>query len=481
MISFNEYVIDVEKRALLRDGESVHLAKKPFDVLVYLIERPGELVTREELLREFWPGGHTYDEAVYSCISAIRKALCDLGNEPRFIETRWREGYRFIANPRPSHTNDKAAWNTTQGDEPASPSLLTATSQQRSTRSVFGLALFLMLGFLIAGALWQKSSGDRTGSASTSPATASVEKQISSVGVLPVQGADSDRWLRQGLAEELLHAVSSIEGMRVVKVLSEAPLDEEQLRRLDVDALLESTLLPESSAGSLYLRLLDSDDSSIVWSYHAEHSLDQLAESRTEIVASLANHLTASLRGFSLSTPATAEAWPPYLRARYQWNLRTPESIRNAIELYQQVIKLDPTYANAYAGLAEAYAVAPLWAGSNSKEAYAQVRNFAQRAIELEPNLARAHAALGFYYAHHDYDWEQAQYYFARALELDPNSVTAHQWKADAYCYRLLIEECAHHIAIAKSLDPLSPFIEVLQGVPLRFGKQFLAAEQHFR
>lgn len=463
MIAFGEYTVDLNERVMRRDGEKVHLAKKPFDVLVYLIEHRGELVTREELLAEFWPGGQTYDEAVYSCVSAIRKALRDLGGEPRFIETRWREGYRFIAEIERTETG------------PDAPGSVAAPGRSLHYGSVAIVAIILgAIGWLL---LSNTDPDADTGRAATQESSA----PISSIAVLPIQGLDVDRWLRQGLTDELLHTISSIEGIRVVKVADDPPLDDALVQHLNVDALLESTLLIADDSSDLHLRLLRVDDLSIAWSFHARYETDQLAESRAKVVASLANHLSASLRGSPIASPANAAAWPPYLRARYQWSLRTPQSIRAAVDLYHEVIALDPDYADAHAGLAEAYVVAPLWAGTNSKEAYGQALRSAQRALELNPDHARAHAALAAYYAHHDFDWERAEYYFGRALELDPNDVTAHQWKADAYCYRLLFEECARHMAIARSLDPLSPFIELLQGIPLRFTKQYVAAEAHFR
>ncbi len=468
MIAFGEYTVDLSKRVIRRNGEKVHLAKKPFDVLVYLIEHHGELVTREELLTEFWPGGQTYDEAVYSCVSSIRKALHDLGNEPKFIETRWREGYRFIAEIERTEIER----TETGPDETGS-----GVSPGRS----FSYASVAIAAVFLAIVAWFLLSRTNPDADTERAATQESSAPISSIAVLPIQGLDVDRWLRQGLTDELLHTISSIEGIRVVKVADDSPLDETLVQQLNVDALLESTLLIADDSRDLHLRLLRVNDLSIAWSFHARYEIDQLADSRAKVVASLANHLSASLRGSQIASPANAEAWPPYLRARYQWSLRTPQSIRAAVDLYHEVITLDPDYADAHAGLAEAYVVAPLWAGSNSKEAYGEALRSAQRALELNPDHARAHTALAAYYAHHDFDWARAEYYFGRALELDPNDVTAHQWKADAYCYRLLFEDCARHMAIAKSLDPLSPFIELLQGIPLRFTKQYVAAEAHFR
>lgn len=463
MIAFGEYTIDLSKRVLRRNGEKVHLAKKPFDVLVYLIEHHGDLVTREELLTEFWSGGQTYDEAVYSCVSSIRKALRDLGSEPRFIETRWREGYRFIGEIHREETG------------PEEPSSLAARKRSLS----YGLAA--MAAILLSAIGWFLLSETAPNAGPERRATQGASPPISSIAVLPIQGLDIDHWLRQGLTDELLHTISSIEGIRVVRVTGDGPLDDALLQHLDVDALLESTLLIADDSRDLHLRLLRVNDLSIAWSFHARYRTGQLAESRAKVVASLANHLSASLRGSPIASPADPRAWPPYLRARYQWSLRTPQSIRAAVDLYKEVIDLDPDYADAHAGLAEAYVVAPLWAGTNSKEAYGEALRSAQRALELDADNARAHAALAAYYAHHDFDWARAEHYFGRALQLDPNAVTAHQWKADAYCYRLLFDECTRHMAIAKSLDPLSPFIELLQGIPLRFTKQYAAAEAHFR
>ncbi len=454
MIEFDGFSVDAEQRVIRRDGEKIHLAKKPFDVLLYLIERRGQLVTRDELLARFWSGASAYDEAVYSCISSIRKVLGDLGDEPKYLETRWREGYRFIGRI-----------------EAEAPELAPRKRNGQLRRLTF-TAIAMLVG--VAALLWTVATDNIQ-------ERATDNGEISSLAVLPLQGPDFDPWLRRGLTEELLHTMSSIEGVRVVTVNETSSLDDAAVERLNVDGLLEGSLLVNDDAHDLHLRLLRTSDRSIVWSFRGNYAPDQLAASRAEVVASLANNLSASLRGDPIAAPANAEAWQLYLRARYQWSLRTPQSILAAVDLYKQAIELDAGYAEAHAGLAESYAVAPLWAGADSGDAYAAVLSSANRALEIDPDNARAHTALAVYYAHHQFDWRESEHYFSRALELDANNVTTHQWKADAYCYRLLFEECALHMDIARSLDPLSPFIEMLQGTPLRFTKQYAAAEAHFR
>jgi tetratricopeptide (TPR) repeat protein len=286
------------------------------------------------------------------------------------------------------------------------------------------------------------------------------------------------------LTDELLHVISRIEGLRVIAAGQVDPLNFHPIElgaRLNAASLLESQLVPVEESVELRLRLLNSTDGTLMWSFRQTYEPDQLADSKYQVIATLSNRLSAKLRTARKFAPISGDAWESYLQARYQWSLRTPQAISAAIDLYQQVVDKQPDYADAHAGLAETYVVAPLYAGAEPKQAYERARVAAEKALSIDPENARAHVALGAYYAHHAYDWNLAEQYFARAIEIDPNNVNAHHWKADASCYRLLLEACAHHYEVAKALDPLSPLIDVLQGVPYRFAKNWVLAEQIFR
>ncbi len=454
-IVFGEFSLNSSSKTLFREGERVHLPKKPFDVLLYLIERRGELVTREDLLANFWGGADAYDEAVYRCVSSIRKALDDTEEPARFLETRWREGYSFIA-------------------EIESPTAVANAPRSHSTSGHRTLGWVAVLSVLLVAAAIVYWPSDETAD----------ELTIDSIAVLPVQGRDVDDWLLEGLTDELVHVTSNIEGVRVISA-STIRVDDatamELGERLGANALLQSRLRSESAQSELQLQLISTHDGTVLWSFSEPYDTEVPTLASSAVITHLASRLSARLRHTATAEPIQSAMWLKYLRARQQWKLRTPQSIHAAISLYEEIIDAEPAFADAYAGLAEASTVLPMYTGANPTEAYTAAKAAADQAIELDSNNARAHAVLGAYFAHYAMDWPMAENHFARAIEIDPNGSLAHQWKADAYCYRLLFDDCQYHMETAFRLDPLSPSLMLFQGIPYRFSKQFDIAEQKFR
>ncbi|MEM7432889.1 MAG: winged helix-turn-helix domain-containing protein [Pseudomonadota bacterium] len=451
IIVFEEFSLHSSSRTLLKDGERVHLPKKPFDVLVYLIERRGELVTREDLLERFWGGADAYDEAVYRCLSSIRKALDDNEEPARFLETRWREGYSFIA------TVEEAA----------------SLEKVRTPLIVWAVPVMILLGIsLVVFRGWSSDSSDVT------PAT------IDSIAVLPVEGRGLDEWLLAGLTDELIHVTSNIEGIRVI---SAATIRADNLTatelgdRLGASALLMSRLQNEAPGREMSMRLVSATDGTVLWSFSEPYDAEIPTLSSSAVITNLASRLSARLRSTPLENDIQEAMWKKYLQARQQWKLRTPQSIAAAISLYEDIISAEPQFSGAYAGLGEAYTVTPMYTGANPSDAYGKAKQAANAALAIDPDNARAHVVLAAYYAYYEIDWPLAENYFARAIEIDPNNALAHHWKADASCYRLLFDDCRYHMSMALRLDPLSPSLMVFQGVPDRFSKQFVAAEQKFK
>lgn len=450
-IVFNDFYINPSERALYKSGVRVHLAKKPFAVLSYLIQHRGELVTRDQLLAKFWPGNGVYDEAVYRCISSIRHALADTDEHPQYLETRWREGYCFIAD-----VHYRASVQTQPG----------AANWRRIVLVSGSLVAAIIVGF----SLWP---------AKPFPDDAT---QISSIAVLAMKGPESDAWLLQGLTDELVHVTSNIEGVRVVSAIAVKDTDQDPVvlgDRLGANALLQSRLLVQPNDSELQVQLISCLDGTVLWTYREAY--DNNRSSSASVIKSLASRLSAKLREPPRVGPKQKSTWLKYLRARHQWKLRTPASILSAIRLYEEVLAAEPDFADAYAGLAEANIVAPLYAGARPDISYPNAKAAAEEALRLDPNNARAHVSLAVYYSQYEFDWRKSEIEFSRSIELDPNSAQAHQWMADALCFRLLIEECRYHYGIAFSLDPLSPVLDLSLGLADRFGGDFATAEMKFR
>lgn len=460
-LRFGEFEFDTAARQLRRGGVVVHLARRPFDVLEYLIAERPRLVTRRELIERFWNGRDVYEEALTRCVSSIRKALDDQADPPRCLETRWAEGYRFIAEVAPI-----AAPASTAAPAPAARRVL----PRRAWLALAALAAVALVALLLA-------------SRASAPDTTTIRR----IAVLPPDSQAVEPWLVEGLTDELTDACARIEGLSVIARGSvrrslEAGADPAVVaRQLGVDALL-SWRLREAGDGQrrLALRLVRATDAAVIWTFESSYSSDELAGSAHEIAQRLALRLSASLRGPPVQPPRDAKTYETYLRARFHWNQRTASSLREAIRLYEAATRADPGFADAWAGLAESWLLMPLYASTAPFDAHPRARRAAEAALARDPASSRAYAVLGVVSSQFEWNWRAADQHFARAIELDPNNATAQQWLAESWCYRRDFERCAAHLREALDLDPLSPILAVSQGLPARFSGDYAKARRIF-
>lgn len=467
---FGAFVLDRSTRRLLRDGHVVPLARRPFDVLEYLVAQRPRLVPRSELLAEFWGGRDVYEESLTRCLSSVRKALDDREDPAQLIETRWNEGYRFIGEV----TLETAGATPIAAPAPLDASEVTPdASVRRRTPSGAWVALAgAFIALLVATAMLLRPAG--------------TDDPIRRIAMLPLSGDASEQWLADGLADELTHALSRIEGLTLIARASAQrarDADEDPVRmgrQLKVDALLEGRLRAVDQGHALMMRLVSARDGAVLWSHEDTYSEPELVASASQIATRLGVRLSARLRTTSVSQPISGEAYATYLRARYQWNLRTAASLREARRLYEQVLATEPGFADAWAGLAECWLLMPLYASDAPFEAHPQARRAAERALALDPAHSRALAVLGVVSSQFEWNWTAADDYFLRAIQLDPNNATAQQWLAEAYCYRRRFEECARHMKEALALDPLSPILATASALHARFsGQHEIARRNH--
>ena len=290
-------MLDSTTRELFRDGVRTHLAKRPFDVLEHLLlERP-RLVGRPELLQRFWSGKEVYEEALTRCVSSIRKALDDRDDTPRYLETRWTEGYRFIGEVAEEVAPESGVERSMESAEAVTP--ITATIDAASPvphhpwgwRAGLGLAVVAV----VAALAWAWHRPGTVGSPTT------VE-QIRRLAVLPLTVQGIDPQLAEGINDELVQSVSRIEGLTLIARGSVAtsvansgdPV--EVARSLGVQALLTGAVRSEEGHIVVSLRLLDASDAGVLWSYEARLDPQQVVESQGDIAARLAMHLSARLR-----------------------------------------------------------------------------------------------------------------------------------------------------------------------------------------
>jgi len=502
----DNFWLEPDKHVLTRAGQPVHLPKKPFQVLVQLIEHRDRFVGRNELLDLFWEGRDVYDDALRKCVGSIRKALDDQTDTPRFIETRWGVGYRYIgplevqfvqgATTLTEIEKTRAVKIVVEEEEISDETAETGISEVKgSTVAALSLsstlrqypkltAFALLFLVVIIGAAVVMSSRQR--SRSSTVAIANPPTEIRSIAVLPLKNLSSDsesEYFSDGLTENLINSLSRIEGLQVISrgsvfTLKGKEIDPKEVKtRLGVGALLEGSVLKNGGRVRVNVRLVRTEDGVVLW---ASNTYDRPAGDIFTIQDEIARNAVAGLRlqlsgddqkRLARQYTNNVEAFDELLRGWYFWTQRTPSGLRKAIESYQRAAEIDPNCAMAYAGLSGSYALGIWYIPLEPNEAMTKARAAAIRAVEIDPNLPEAHMAMSNVLSY-QWDWAGGQQEMERARDLDPNFSTY------GYAYTLLLsankpDEAVLWIKRSERLDPLSPLVSANVGQILYYARRY--------
>jgi TolB-like protein/DNA-binding winged helix-turn-helix (wHTH) protein/Tfp pilus assembly protein PilF len=477
VVRFGTYEVCLQSGEVRKAGLRIRVQRQPLKLLEILLEHPGEVVTREQLRSRVWPNEsfRDFDQALNIAIGKLRSALGDSTENPRFIETLPKRGYRFIADvsildpdARPKRPESSARdlpgsqENKTEPGHTLQGAGLAVTPKRRLwlTRRVT-VALALVLSLLIFFA-WLFRSGGRT------PAG------IRSLAVLPLEslsGDASQNYFADGMTDELITDLAQISALRVISRTSvmaykgaRKPLPQ-IARELNVDAMVEGTVLRSGDQVRITAQLIEASTDKHLWSQSYEGELRDTLALQNRVAGAIADQIRISLTPQEQTALKNAkvvnpEAYESYLKGRYFWNKRTADGFKVALAYFNQAIEQDPKYAQAYSGLADTYVLLGDWEYGvmAPKEAYPKAKAAATKALELDNTLSDAHtslASLGMF----DWDWQSAGKEFQRAIELNPGYATAHQW----YAWHLNLlgrqREAIAEIRKAESLDPLSLII----------------------
>jgi DNA-binding winged helix-turn-helix (wHTH) protein/TolB-like protein/Flp pilus assembly protein TadD len=460
--AFGDFVLVPKERLLLRDGEPIALTAKAFDLLVVLVRRAGHLVTKDELFEEVWPGTFVQETNLTVNISALRKALEDGRDGNRIIQTVPGRGYRFVT---PVVARD-AVGDALLRAEPAARGEATPdlhpVPQETPARFLAGvprLAWILLAAVacvaVAATALWRAQPGGGN-------------LAFTSVAVLPFlsDGAASN-YLADGLSEATVNGLVQLQGLRVaprasaLRYKGSAVSPKQAGRELDVAAVVTASVAQQDRSFKIQLDLVDvARDAQILGTVY-QGDASELPHLQSRILQDLARALKVPLseqqqRRLAQPPTASAEAYRAYLQGRFEWSQRSEAGLKRAIERFREAVAIDPKFATAYSGLADAYSALGYLSYLAPVDAFPEARRHASRALELDTSLAEAHASLGFVKLYFDWDWTGAEAEFQRAIALDPNQPTAHQW----YSIYLLAagrpSEALRAIQAAQRRDPLS-------------------------
>lgn len=456
---FGEFRLDAEKHRLLRAGEIVPLTPRAIETLRVLIERPGVLVERDELLNAVWRDVAVEDGNLTVTISMIRKALGDGIDDRKFIETVPRLGYRFVAAVRVVSENVPTGVSETRTLDPDSPRIPASRRRWRAVGA--SAAVIVAVAALVWMPPWTRSHEANAG-------------QVRSIAILPLTSLSDtadDRALSLGFADALVTSVGGINGLRVfstaaVNRSAEGHKSASDIGRdLGVDAVVDGTLQRANGLLRVTLRLMRTSDGAQLWSSSfdaAEREIFKLQDAMaSETAQSLKMNLTAEdRRRIGKRYTDNRDAYQAYLMGRLFFDRRDGEGYDKAIVEFERAITLDPKYALAFTGLADVYALQANVRTDDQRDAlYEKSRTTATRALELDEGLAEAHTSLGWVKRVHDWDWAASEAEFKRALELNPNHVNAHQWYALLLTTLGRMDEALREIDKARELEPLSQIV----------------------
>jgi TolB-like protein/Flp pilus assembly protein TadD len=411
-LRFGVFEVDLRTGRLTKRGLRRGLQEQPFKVLVMLLERSGELVSREELRERLWSRTLVdFDHGINKAVSKIREALGDSAANPRFVETVAGRGYRFLADVAP-----------------------------------------------IEVALRRKT-----------------KREIRSLVVLPLQdlsGGASPEYFADSLTDQLITTLGQVGVLRVISRTSamaykgtRRPLPE-IARELNVEAVLEGSVVRTAERIRITVQLVDAADDRHIWARGFEEDIGDMMALQNRIAHEVAERVQVSLSlgeraALAGSKRTSPKAYEAYLKGRYFWNKRTDAGLRRAVTCFEEAVATDPSFAEAHAGLADSYALLGDWQHGTMapRDAFPKARDAAARALALDERLGEAHASLAFALDLYFWDWVSAEREHQRAISLNPGYATAHHW----YGWHLMLMgrhgEAMAELRTAESFDPLSLII----------------------
>jgi DNA-binding winged helix-turn-helix (wHTH) protein/tetratricopeptide (TPR) repeat protein len=464
MYEFESYQLDPANRLLTCSGKEVALPGRAFDALLLLVRRPGELLTKEELLDTVWGDSFVEESNLTVAISTLRRALNEDPHERRYIQTVARRGYRFIAEVRELQRPVRAA-AVVSAEAVSEVAVVTeAPVMPVLTRRQ---ARLWPLGVLVVGLLALLGAGFWY--------LLMPREPVRTLAVLPLTmsegGGDADEVVLLGMTDGL---ISRLDGELVVRPTGSVlrysgtgPVDTVAAgREQDVDAVLAGSLDGSGGGHTLKLRLIRVRDGLTLWQDSFKGGSNDLSRVEQEAGNAAAKELrrlgakgVAAKPAPAVMARANDPAYQLYLRGRYFWNRRTVDGLRKSTEYFRQSIAADPNYALAYAGLADSYALLASFSVEPGATANADARSAALSAIQLDPTLAEPHASLGMIYFFTDWNLTAAEREFERAIQLNPNYATAHHWYALDLAAMGRFPQAMYEIHLAQKLDPLSLII----------------------
>ena len=470
---FGDFRLYSEPPSLWRDESLVPLPPKALEMLLLLVRQREIIVSREELLETVWRDTFVEDGNINYTVSLLRKIL-DKDDKGRFIQTVPKRGYRFVADVLEISANGHAE-KAVRNIEVAIP---TEEPKPKIRWHFIGIVLLGVL-FVTGFVIWRKS--DESKKLST---TAVTSRNIRTVAVLPLKTLaedDGSKSLSLGLTDSLISRLGSLNRFSVrplSSVRSYAEVDQDPLKfgeTLKVDVILEGTLQQADNRLRANVRLWDLRDGAQLWQRSFDSTEADFFNLQDAVATGVTRWLLSELQEkdrelLTRRYTNNPEAFRAYVRGRAILDAKNPDNFEKAIDEFQKAVALDPTFALAYAGLADASTRRAFnTSGASQEEIYARSKALAQKALDLDAETPEAYAALGTVKRIYDWDWLGAEREFRRAIELNPNYARAHLGYALLLSCLGRSDEALVEIKRAMEIDPLSQdvksgYLTILEG-----------------
>jgi TolB-like protein/DNA-binding winged helix-turn-helix (wHTH) protein len=472
---FGEFRLRPQQRELLRDGRSIRLEKIPFDLLVLLVERAGDLISRDEIATRIWQGSfQDHDASLNTAVRKLRVALGDQSERPRFVRTIVGQGYRFSM---PVEVQDTGAEVSPVRADPV-PAAVIASPRLRHRRRQLAI---VFVGILAAVSSWFVLHP-------------SLQQDIAMVAVLPFEdfGEDaSQRYFSQGMTEEIItqlgrmasSGVGIIAGPSVRRYRGKNPTLRQLANDLGVGYVLTGSIQREASTLRIRARLVRIRDELQIWSESFDGDAVEVLALEQNVAVSVASAVATQFRrGASgkLRRPQAinAGAYELYLRGRFYWNQRSESSLKQAVDYFRQTIAEAPDYAPAHAAMADCYAQLVYGCYVAPTEGFAQARAALGRARSLDPYSPEMLASEGYLHMYFDWDFDAAQRKFEEAITKNPNLAPAYDWMGVLLTAKEKPESARAALERARRLDPGSLPIATDLGFHLHYrGRNKQSAE----
>ncbi len=477
-LRFSEFVLDIDDESLFHGETKIDLNRRTLQVLHLLVANCGRVVTKEEFFDAIWADSFVEEANLSVAIASIRKALGDDAREPKFVETRPRKGYRFIAEvarvvesePEPAVAaeqltpENKGAFIPagTSEAEPKRDDLFqqSVVVNRPSTRRYVLLTIAgvcLLFAAMVIGGGWLRGR----------PKAVEVAPQIASMAVLPFESSTEEfEFLADGMTDAVINSLALSPDLHIIsrnsvfKYKKERPAIKEIAGALNVQAVLTGRITSRGTELIVSAELTDATTNSQIWGHTYVRPAADAITVQQQISHDIADALKIKLspdERFAVRGTKSPEAWLAYVRGRFYWNRRGNDDYRRAIEQFNLALQADPAYAMAYAGLADTYLIM----GLRPNEDRSQLARAAlDKAVELDPHLSEVYASIGFNECFEQLQIKSAEENYRKAIELNPNNAQARHWLAELLVLDGRFDEGFAEYDRALALDPLSMAIK---------------------